>query len=272
METKPARDNNAIDEIAFIVHLTKDIESDVLQNFEAMEQFSEDLPIKERINSMRLAFEGNTASQSSMSQKFSGVKFSKKSENSENRYAFSLRVENNKIIVACSEYSSWSEVWPKSLSLISTVLKNIDIENNPVQEIVYQCLDRFVSAVGEGEYDIGSVFNVESKYLTKKAISDNTNTWHVHQGWFSQTVDENVKALNNLNIDSFGIDNNRVETLINHIINIKKANDIPVNSVQEMLDASDGYLNRAINQAHNGNKSVVKDILNTEMLQALGLE
>ncbi|MFT6031147.1 MAG: hypothetical protein ACI8O8_002897, partial [Oleiphilaceae bacterium] len=63
-----------------------------------------------------------------------------------------------------------------------------------------------------------------------------------------------------------------IEVQINHIIKIRKADTIPVTSIDEMLDNDDGYLDLAINQAHNGNKSVIRDILNTKMLKAIGLE
>ena len=271
MTTNPARANNAIDEIAFIVLLSRDIDEETLRIIEGIHQnFVAHLPKVERINGMKVAF-GNNAP-SVVSQEVSGIHFFKNSDNSDKRLELSLRIEGKNIIVACSEYTSWNHVWPKALNIISDVLNTINLQNNPVSEIVYQCLDKFRTKLETNKYEVDAVFDTKSKYLTQRVISDNARSWHIHQGWFSQNLAEDARVLNNLNINSLEISNDIVDTQINHIIKIRKPDSAPITSIEELLGKDRGYLNLTINQAHTINKEVVTDILNRTMLQAIGLE
>lgn len=170
MNTKPIRENNAIDEIAFIVILSKDIDKESLARLRsAHSAVSDELPHIEDLTSIRLAFGNKTPKD--IRPEVSGVQFSKPSSQRE-RLEWSLRAEGKSIVVGCSEYTNWQEIWGKAKSYLSLALQTIDLNNNPLSEIVYQCVDKFHTDQDKGEYEIGSVFDTNSKYLTNKIVTD----------------------------------------------------------------------------------------------------
>jgi hypothetical protein len=276
----PVRANNAIDEVAFAIHFKQRLDSEeFLVKLENLAHEIKDvLPEHEMINSFTVELSPLKGSNQT-SEKPSGITCYKTSKNIPNRHEWSLRIDGERITVGCSEYSSWNDVSTQAKGLLSKALKKIDITSNPINEIAFQCIDRFESDTSEPT--LADVFNISSIYLTKHLVESNESSWHVHQGWFTDSQEIGTKLLNNLNINSHNkqyLENGVVvpgkainETIISHLVRIKNEGIIETSDIND-LNGKDGYLTKVFNAAHNLNKEAIKNLLNESMLLKIGLD
>ena len=157
--TAPVRGKNAIDEIAFVMSFDKDLDDNNLENLEDMrDDLSDDLPDFKILSVIQVPLDPQNIS--SPVSKRSGILFSKKSEVDQNRFEWSLRAERKRVVVACSEYTKWKEIKEKAVDLLSAASKKCSLEDNPIIEIVYQCVDKFIFEGELNEYRVSEVFNV----------------------------------------------------------------------------------------------------------------
>jgi hypothetical protein len=278
---KPVRENNAIDEIAFAVKFTKQLDDanfdDKLNNL--AETVKEVLPkSKPTIGIVYNVNIDDVNGQTQTPQKRTGIVCYKPSKSNKHRQEWALRVEADRIIVACSEYTSWSDVSKKAKDLLLKALKIVNIQSNPIMEISYQCIDKFESP--NTESTPVDLFNIDSIFLTKKLAESNKSSWHIHQGWFTKYEEIDSELLNNLNINRYnrqheengiaveGVVKN--ETVINHLIRIQNEGIYEPADIDNLTD-EDSYLSKAYNKAHNLNKEAIQDLLNDKMLLKIGL-
>ena len=203
-----------------------------------------------------------------------GVLCSKSSESREGRLEWSLRVEANKIVVACSEFDTWETVWPVAKKYLYSAIKKFNLLENPVREVIFNCVDKFTYAGELDNYQVTDVFNSESRYLTRNVIDRNASSWHIHQGWFLFPNKGAVQALHNLNISVFSPDDSAHETAINHQIKVRKSDGRPIDDIDLLLGTDDeiGYLEESMIECHDSNKEVLLGLLSTQMLEAISLE
>ena len=272
-KTIPIRGKNAISEIAFVVLFEKELDDKTLLKLTALEdELSSDLPEFEVTTIVKMLV-GPQSPQMPVS-KPGGVVCSKKADADPSRLEWSVRVEANNIIVACSEYTNWKDVWEKSKGFLFSALDKFDLKENPAIELVFQCTDKFTFDEDISKYQIGEVFDLESDYLTRKVTAKNRDAWHIHQGWFEFPSNE-TRALHNLNLNAHKQDKNQShETAINHLVKVRMTDGSSVNS-RDVLCGNDreiGYLENVMIAAHESNKNVLLNLLNDDMSKAIGLK
>lgn len=282
--TVPVRDNNAIDEIAFALHFKTLFAGD--------EKFIEDLiglahdvhellPDHEVTKAVTLQINSLQANDQA-TEKPSGIICYKKSEKVPDRREWKLQVEGNWIVIGCSEYTSWKQISATAKQLLQAAITKLNLSVNPIVEIVYQCADKF-TCHGD-KTSLKEVFNTDSDFLTRHIILNDPSSWHVHQGWFTESDKAGATFLHNLNINMHnrsllspdGAQQESVhETIISHFIRVQKSNDLEISSSEELMGSLENgkpnYLDDVLNIAHDLNKSVVKQLLSAEMQQKIGL-
>ena len=269
---RPIREKNAIDKIAFVILFEKELDNKTLAKLMALEdELSADLPYFEVPNSVQIFVDPQ--SMRMPVSKPSGVLCAKKSEDDPDRLEWSVRAEVNQIVVTCSEYTSWKEIKEKVLFFLSTVLKKYRLKENPIIEIVYECVDKFISDGDLNLYRVDEVFNVGADYLTQHVVENNPNAWHIHQGWFSEH--EDLQALHNLNLNSHKQNSQQsYETVIGHLVKIRKGDGSTIGD-KNILDGEGqqiGYLEKAMELSHDLNKEVLLNLLNESMLKVIGIK
>lgn len=278
-QTVPVRASNAIDEIAFAIHFKTPLVNDEksindLNNL--AHEVRDLLPVHEIMNAVTLQL--NNLQSNQAATKPSGIICYKKSEQVPDRQEWRLQVEESRIIVGCSEYTSWEQILPNVERLLQTAIAKFDLSINPIVEIVYQCADKFVCR--GGKTNLKDVFNPDSNFLTKNIILNDPSAWHVHQSWFTKLDKPSATFLHNLNINM----QNRPpknpdqaqqesvhETIISHFIRVQKTNGLEINSNEELIGGESSYLNDILNITHDLNKDTVKQLLNAEMQQKTGI-
>lgn len=272
--TKPLNPNNAIDEIGFIIFFEKELDDPTLFSlFELEATFSDSLPQYNVVKIVKMHVDHEKPQMPTA--KPGGILCSKPSESREGRLEWSVRVEANKIVVACSEFDTWETVWPTAKRYLFSAVKKFNLLENPVREVVFNCVDKFIFEGDLDSYKITDVFDSQSRYLTRNVTERNASSWHIHQGWFLFPSNGDVQALHNLNISVFTPDGKPLETVINHQIKVRKSDHKSIDDINLLLDAEDGksgYLDVSMNECHDSNKDVLLGLLSTDMLKAINLK
>lgn len=270
--TTPIRGKNAIDQIAFVIVFKKPlVDRDLLELLGLRDDLSQELPDFKKIDVVQMAMDPSNPRLPV--SKLGGMSYGKKSIKNESRFEWSLRIENNNIIVACSEYTKWLDVWVKAKEYLNLALEKCDVSGNPVVELVFQCMDKFINSEHPDNYTIEDVFDINSDYLTKHVALHSPKAWHINQGWFQELLDGQIQSLNNLNLNAQIIDAQPHETIISHVIKMKKVDTPEIDNVGILNggDSSVGYLENAMKAAHILNKSVLLDLLHADMAKTIGL-
>lgn len=271
----PIRNTNAIDQVAFVIKLQKDLDDATFNKLLGLKNELEgDFPAFDIINVMQMVLD-DKAPRLPVSKQ-GGVTLVKKSDVDEARAAWSIRVEGNNIVVTCSEFSTWANVWAKAESYLITAVNKFDLSENPIVELVFQCIDKFIETGNLSECRVDNIFSKTSDYLTKNTFNLNPLAWHLHQGWFSSHFNETIKALNNLNLSAHlsGQSNDVHETIINHIVNIRKEDGALITSFSDLCGSGTGgasYLSEAMLLGHQLNKEVLENLLSESMANKIGL-
>lgn len=271
----PIRNTNAIDQVAFVIKFKKDLDDVTLLRLLGLKnELKSDFPVFDIINVMQMVLD-DKAPRLPVSKQ-GGVALVKRSDEDEGRAAWSIRIEANNIVVACSEFTTWSEVWGKAESYLTSAVNKFDLEENPIIELVFQCIDKFIGSDDLNKIKVEDVFSTTSDYVTKNIVNLNPLAWHLHQGWFSDHTTKDIKALNNLNLSAHlsGELKDTHETIINHIVNIRKKDGTVIASSSDLFGTGAGeasYLSEAMLLGHHLNKEVLENLLSKSMANRIGL-
>lgn len=283
-ETVPVRENNAIDEIAFVLQFKeffsgKELVKELINLHTELE---ESLPSYDITNSFMFQV-GAQPIENVRPDKQIGVVCYKLSDKDPNRHEWALRVDANKIIVTCSEYTNWDEVSKRAVRYLRAALFKVNLEDNPVVEIGYQCVDKFICP--DENFSFGDLFENEPEYLTPHIVQNTPEAWHVHQGWFEKLTSVTAaRMLHNLNINMHhkqhienGVptEDRHREAIVSHLIRIQNVKSFEKGSDENLVGkkaVEANYLTAVLNEAHDSNKKVIKKLLCKDMRQKIGLQ
>ena len=269
---EPISTANAIDEIAFVVLFKENFDRSTIEKIKELHSsLSAELTHIEPIKVMQVKVDSAAGESSTAFSQLSGYKLFKPSITKQGRFDWSLIVEGNNIVVGCSAYSRWNEVWPKARGFLEQAVTRIHGSGNAVVEIGFQCVDRFKTDIrSEADYHVDQIFNSDSSFLTRAVFEKNQVAWHVHQGWFVESADSLRTGLVNLNISTNLADMHI--TTINHVVKTKRTDGALVDTGELFnSDLSNSYIDLVINRAHSLNKEILLNLLNEDMLQKIGL-
>ncbi len=277
---EPFRKSNAIDEIAFVLQFRSFISSnEFVKNLIVSDLgLKKELPDYDIISSFTIQV-GEQQAQSTPSNQPTpgnhiGIIFFKKSENDPKRFEWSLKVENNRIVVTCSEYTDWAEVSTKAKTYFREVLAKFSFEDNPIVEITYQCLDKFICRGSQDGETIAfeGLFDFNSGFLTKKIITENPHAWHIHQGWFETSGRLSAQMLHNLNLNMsskrpFALN----EASVSHLIRV---HNLKLTDENHLFGGASqaGYLTNVLKETHTANKEIISKLLCKPILKKIGMK
>ncbi|MDC0003703.1 TIGR04255 family protein [Porticoccaceae bacterium] len=269
---RPLKAKNAIDEIAFVVVFERELDDKTLISLFALrDELGESLPDFEIVNQVKFVVD-NQNPQMPIS-KSGGVLLSKKNAADLSRFEWSLRVETNKITVGCSEFTDWDIVWATAKQYLFAAMSKFDTNINPVVEVMLRVVDKFIDDADLKAYQIGNIFDVESRYLSRNLVDLNTSSWHLHQGWFMYPDNTDIRALHNLNINALKPDDKFHETVVSHLIKVRRCDETAVVKKSVLLgeEGAVGHIEQAMIESHKANKKVLMGLLNQSMLTAIGM-
>jgi uncharacterized protein (TIGR04255 family) len=181
-----------------------------------------------------------------------------------------LRVMTNVLSVHFLEYTSWKEIRPQAIDYIARCLQKLAIlDRNPAVSVLLRYIDRFTFDGVPKDATAGTLFRPDTKFVASR-ILDRGYQWHSNSGWFEPMVGATL-ALNQLNV-SGGMIEATTAVIVDHnsVYNLPK----PRTSIAELTHGEgEGLsLEAILNRQHSTNADLLKNLLNQEMLDTIGLK
>ena len=261
LRSQPARENNAIDQITFVISYRKDFDDSIVAKFLDLKNRGIDgLPSSEEVQAVTIT----SGPIPSTTTKLNGIRmYRPRSEELApqlgDKDEWELVASRNIVRVGCSIYTSWEEVWSTAKSFLSEANDCVDDDNDQeyeITEFAIQVDDKFVLPEGT-DYDFSDVFNPDSEFFNSK-IKEELGLWHIYQGWFEH--EGPIRLLNNLNVSTKRDGSDQVTT-ISHLIR---------GTPQDDMD-SEMFIDECARLSHNGNKKVMRSILSDAAQKRVGL-
>jgi len=260
--TNPLNEKNAIDSAVFMLKFEREFSFDENKTISGVaEVLKKELPNVNELKRISLNID-TVAQRQSGEVETSGLSLQRFQE--DGTPAWELTVVRDSIVATCRTYSCWATEKGTAIRFIRAVLHLLERSDNLINGVVLQITDRFIGPA-QDSYDIESVFNKESPYLTKNVLTQGP-LWHVFQGWFN--APSNVirgKCLNVLNIST--------NVTREHISSIEHSIQYQMDELKEAVIYSQdtSSLSVIFDDLHEKNKVLVKELLCKEQLEAIGL-
>lgn len=268
----PIAETNAIEAAAFVLVFSREFEEKEVEALYSLEQSLKSILTNySKTSSLMVNVIDNAPAE--QSQKMSGVLLQSFQENGKPNW--SLRASDNIIVATCMKYDNWENVWPKACHLLLKAAQCVDSDTNSIARSVFQVVDKFIYDEKPKTYFIGDVFNPDSIYITKQAMSAG-ELWHVFQGWFDTLADQNTtkdEVLHTLKLGS-SFNNEKLVALIDHTIQKNfKARTVSVKDFLAPQNVEEGsvFANQLFKELHDKNVQVLRNLLAKNQLTAIGL-
>lgn len=273
--SRPLSEQNSIEAVAFVVTLERVLLEREVESILTLEGIlKDDLPRVAKVSDVHvnLSEDDGPQSVSMQQQKVAGIMLQKVRE--DGRPSWALRVAGTNIIVNCWEYTRWAEVWPIAKRYLLAALKLIEVDGVAVTNVITQNVDKFLyEKNSEKEYCLSELFRDDCPFLTKKSRNCGS-LWHVHQGWFEQTNDEQgARLLNVVNIANGVAGPSELVTTIDHQAQTQFTDGpISISDLVREADAQESLLSNIFESHHKLNRDVLMEMLQDEKLAAIGLK
>jgi len=178
----------------------------------------------------------------------------------------SLQAQQQSIIFAHSRYTSWSEICPQARQTIETALTIVP--NVQLQSFGLEYVDRFTSSDSYSQGDIHALFRRGTHYLVPK-VFDVRGVWHSHHGSLEEGIDQpHPHSKNdNINIDLIRDQTPEGKLAINMVLRHRRILAQPV-----LASAAMSHFDYFMDEMHNANVVVMRDLLTKEALRAINLK
>ena len=261
----PVRTPNAIDQCVFVVKLSHKIGETHLEALRQLEQ-----ALGEFINFHEVKLQGIVLSPDGANTQESrtiGVECHTTVHPQEHlinneRSDWIIRIVEESIQINCLNYTSWAESIEYVDNLLAKVFKCLPTDEIIISSIHFQVNDSFVVQDSIEKIDFSQLFN-QSKYLPEN-VWDAGSLWHVNSGWFDDP--ENNKALNVLNISV----RKDVTEKVKLMVLIEHLQQITLDPMIIVKNDKDAPIT-IFNHLHDKNKSVVKELLTSDIKNKIGL-
>lgn len=181
-----------------------------------------------------------------------------------------LRVVSNVLSVHFLDYTSWKESKPQAISYVSRCLEQLAIlGKNSATSVLLRYIDRFTFDGEPKEATAALLFRPDTKFVAARILNTG-NQWHSNSGWFEPFVDV-APVLNQLNVSS-SLAQTTVNVVVDH--NSIYTAPRPYTSLEELIRGAGEQLplEAILEKQHSTNAYLLKNMLNNDMLQTVGLK
>jgi uncharacterized protein (TIGR04255 family) len=182
--------------------------------------------------------------------------------------SWAVNILSNMLVVVCGEYSRWARVWERAQEFFMIVLPHI-LSATAIGTVGLQYTDEFGALGNKAQFTLNGVFNPESRFIPRNIIGAH-GPCHSHHGFFEHIdTPSPSRVLTNVNVD-VGEDSGKMK------INITTAHRCifasPIPGTSDQLLAANGVIGKTFAALHVLNKSVVGDILTTDVKAAINFD
>jgi len=259
--SRPIGEKHSIEVAGFVAAFEKPFSKVAIEALETLKKtLDSKYPVFSTTKTLKVHLEGSTFKQQPSSE-VSGVSLQQTKK--DGRPAWTIRADNNNIIVSCFEYDKWKQTSSKALEDLFTVFSVVADDRNPLSLLALQVVDRFVGP-SKNQYQLKQVFNTTSKFLTKQAASSGP-LWHVHQGWFVEDKKFKGQFLNVLNLSTNDTPAGIISTIDHTIRYLLGPEEQPAQKITQK------FMETIFNTLHDYNKIIFADLLNAKQKRAVGI-
>lgn len=261
--TRPAHAHNALDQVGVAVIFENDFEEALFEKIDYFKSlYADRLPDFNALKFLQMQFDDPTSSISGVG----GFECSSAVEPDIDKAVWVLKVDKNSIVITCSKFISWTQMWNDTSVFLKQFLLSVDFGSNKIKELVLQCADLFLAPISN-EYDISEVFDVDSIYLSKKLLSSGPS-WHLNQGWFSFLSELSTPLLHNLNLSAITKSDNHM-TVVDHISRMRSEDSFGCND--GVVDSLVDKISLIMRIAYDENMKIMRALLKDEIQKDIGL-
>lgn len=258
---RPAKANNAIDVAALTVAFDQMLTPDeMLAARQAIDGFSVDLP------GVMLEQPGITFHFGPSDMPPPAPPYGRYEAARDGTHSWRVQIFPNLLQVLCADYTHSSPVLEKMNRFAQGILATLP-QRVRIIELGLSVQDKFLydMAPEDAEYTTDAVFAANTRYLTQVVRSSGA-LWHVHQGWFKE-LNETSRFLNQLNLSNVELSETSMATLIDHrcLLQFKQETAPGYVALREQL-------NQLITLMLKTNKAIIRELLTSEMLKAIGMK
>ncbi len=164
----PLNEKNAIDSAVFMLKFNREFSFEEKKAISGVaEALKNDLPNANELKKISLNIDANAEKQSGEVET-SGLSLQRFQP--DGTPALELTIVRDSIVATCRVYSSWTTEKEMDIKFIKAVLYLLERSDNLISGVILQITDRFIEKA-QSTYNIESVFNKESPYLTKNVGS-----------------------------------------------------------------------------------------------------
>lgn len=258
----PVAGDHAIQQVIFAIDWDQPLQSsDFIAKFEATcpEILKKDFLSPKKATGITVQFTDGV--QSVSHNEIAGLNFERHNSFGAITRFVSLSKEN--FLIGFNEYTRWAEIFAIAKQYLESAFSN-DLNSLPIASFGLQYTDVFDWKSDKSLLDYECVFNKESPYLPKHALGLK-DLWHSHHGYF-ETLGKpfNSKILDNVNINV--VDNGAIRS-----VQITTSHRVMLN------DALWGYNDhkenhyQLLDDLHQRNKRIIKEMLSKEVLERINL-
>ncbi len=181
-----------------------------------------------------------------------------------------LRAMTNVLSVHFLEYTSWKETKPQAIGYLMRCLEKLAVlDRNPAIAILLRYIDRFTFDGAPEDAAADKLFRSDTKFVTSR-ILDRGYQWHANSGWF-EPFGGAALALNQLNVSS-GMTETTIGVIVDH--NTAYSLPKPCASIADLTHGEGARLSleAILDRQHTANADLLKNLLNQEMLDTIGLK
>ena len=181
-----------------------------------------------------------------------------------------LQLADNALSISFLDYDSWRAARIDALRYLRPVLTSLPLNQNPAVAFSLRFIDRYTFSGNPGDARADLLFVKETPYIAPQTFAAGP-TWHCNTGWFdTQIEEENDRILHNLNVASSLVDLSSTVTINHHTIRYLSS---PRHSAEVMLESDNRAISMvdALDDLHELNKNILKNLLVPEMLTRIGV-
>lgn len=266
----PIAKDNAIQEVVFTVGLQRPADDHAIAKLKSAHvKWDEFLP---RVGDIRgFLMEFNPAGPPEAPKLAPGVSFERVKPNGD--IAWRLALEQNMLIVNCTEYTRWDEVASVAVGRLVEAMEALEIAIESATAITLEVIDAFFWTDEARKPSARDLFTEENSFLPSY-IKESSALWHVHQGQFLQPSGDQwpkhwTRCLDRVNLDANEVQS-RYRYSIDHQmrldLNFERSERLGFEAAQSKLE-----LRRAFDYMHHRNKEVVAELLIADMSDRISL-
>lgn len=258
-----ARSTHAVQAAMFVLELPAEIPTEIIQkasaHYDSSAALKEFFPIKTENRGMQINF---TPESFGINQPEGILGVTLQRNDTDGVPEFVLGIQGNQLAFSCNKYTTWKDVSKIAIELL-TEFSALVCPVPGVAVIALQYVDEFFITGALSQFRSSIIFSDTSKRIPS-AVIDETDFWHNHAGWFGTSTNGN-RVLNNLNISYYPQQPERhaVQLISAH----KEILKVPVTDHGEIVN----LLRSSFEMLHTMNKSMFKEILNTDTLKSINL-